>query len=464
MGLRPTFNHFVSTFQLFNQNHTLLLALSGGVDSMVLLDLLLHLPVKLKPNLVLGHFNHHLRQVSDQEESYLVDYAQRLNLPLEVGHWSQNTQGAANIESRARQARYEFFDQIIEQSSEKITHLATGHHGDDQVETILMKLIRGGLIEDKVGINRARHQGSYQIVRPLLFADKTQIYKYAQAHQIPYIEDESNQENIYLRNRIRHHIIPNLKKENEKTIDHVQEFADELSDLVQVSQQLVQERWADLVKENQEFWTVDLGRFKNYSSSFQRIFLKEMLKRFYKTTREFNKEHISQIYNLVHSQTPNQSLNLSHHVNLKKTYNTLTLTNKSTSIRPIKNKDFEISKQDVNCWFDLSVNEQFGIFEAESIEIEEYDQFIYTNRSDLNFPLVLRHRRDGDRMSIKGLNGRTKIKSVFINQKIPLEDRESAWLVEDQKQIIWLIGYKESQLSQPKSIDKMSYILVYRTR
>lgn len=205
------FRHSLIRWQFFKPQEPLLVAVSGGIDSMVLLHLLQHLPLPRRPRLTVLHFNHHLRgRESDGEERFVRSYCLREQLPCVVGR-SRPWRSKENLQERAREARYRFFQE--QSRKRRIFTLATAHQADDQTESFLMRWIQGAGLKGLSGIPMRRQEGSLQMVRPLLLISRAEICAYARHFKIPYREDSSNRSDKYLRNKIRF-LVRRLKSVN----------------------------------------------------------------------------------------------------------------------------------------------------------------------------------------------------------------------------------------------------------
>lgn len=190
---------FVKEWEKFNlADQPLLVAVSTGVDSMVLLDLLMKLPPKMQPQITVAYVDHQLREQSKVETKFIKKFCQQNNLPLEVAVWSKEQHPQNGTEEAARKFRYQFFLSVMKKR--KIKVLATAHHADDLAETVIMKLVRGGELSQLVGIeSRRSFEGDYQIIRPLLRYSKKQLYEYADQKELTYFEDETNYQDDALR-------------------------------------------------------------------------------------------------------------------------------------------------------------------------------------------------------------------------------------------------------------------------
>ena len=215
--------NFFCDNKLNYKNKTFVLAVSTGIDSSVLMDLFLkaNANYNCEFNIIICHVNHHKREQSDEEEEYIKTICKNLNIKLYVK--DLYFEDVSNFQKNARDLRYEFFDEVL--SKENGDYLVLAHHGDDNVETVLMRIMRGSSLAGYSGISAVSTRKSYKIIRPLLDYSKDDIINYQNLHKIKYYEDCSNSQNDYTRNRIRHEIVPIIKKESFDIISKINEFS-----------------------------------------------------------------------------------------------------------------------------------------------------------------------------------------------------------------------------------------------
>ncbi|QNQ81336.1 tRNA lysidine(34) synthetase TilS [Lactobacillus sp. PV034] len=215
---------FFIKHQLQIEAKKFLIAVSGGPDSMALLDLIRHTVTDPTNQLLVGHFDHQLRPDSYLESNLISNYCKKYNLKLFEQRWSKQEQPERGIEAAARKFRYAFLKELVQQN--QVDYLLTAHHGDDLIENILLKLIRSGNVKE---MNSLIEMGQFEdtqayLLRPLLKYSKTDLLHYVKVQQLSYIQDSTNFEDKTLRNRLRHHVIPLLKNENKKLIKNANRF------------------------------------------------------------------------------------------------------------------------------------------------------------------------------------------------------------------------------------------------
>lgn len=229
--------------EFFKQNNlplkkqTIVLAVSGGPDSMALADLFRQIKDQQQIKLVVAHFDHQLRSDSYRESEIIKAYCQRNDLPFEEEKWHQHPQ--SGIEAAARTARYAYLSQVMQKYQAK--YLVTAHHGDDLIENILLKFIRSGVPEEMNSLKAISKRNNFLLLRPLLTSSKQQLLAYVEKRKIDYVNDSTNFEDDTLRNRLRHHVVPLLKKENPHLIANALCYSNDMQDLTTTVQTYLNE-------------------------------------------------------------------------------------------------------------------------------------------------------------------------------------------------------------------------------
>jgi len=392
----------------------LLLAVSGGIDSMVLLDLF----YKLRFDICVVHCNFQLRgKESDGDEVLVREICQERYIPYFIETFDTlefANENKLSIQLAARKLRYDWFQEII---SLGFDYVLTAHHLDDNVETFLINFTRGTGLEGLTGI--PAQNGN--IIRPLLPFSRLEIENYALENKIQWREDSSNASDKYFRNKLRHDIVPILKELNtgfldsfQNTLDHLQQ----VESLVNDASKLVYEKVVE-VKENQlEIHLISLLQFKNYKAYL------------YQWLKAYGFSAWNDIYDLVEAQSGKQVFSETH-VLLKDREKLILFERKSSNNSAI----FIIESLDskVNIPLKLRFYKGVNIFETHS-------NCIFVDESKLKFPLTIRKRQEGDYFYPSGMNGKKKLSKYFKDEKYSLLDKENQWLLCSQDQIVWVIG------------------------
>lgn len=448
-----------SEYQLMPQTH-IVVGVSGGVDSMVLLHLLCQIPKDQRPVIYVAHINHQLRAESEVEQLFVESYAKKYQIPCFVGIWDEGKTVDTNVEQQARTFRYTFFDKVMQETNS--TYLLTAHHKDDAVETILMRWIQGSQLRKLVGIEKKRSLGVNQVIRPLLSFSKKELYEYAKEKNIPYHEDSSNLSDNYFRNRIRHHIRPMLEIENPNFGNGILRLSQEISNQRQIIDELLQPLIELLVSYQNNTWQLDYISLKKHNLAIQSEVIRYILTDIQeKTSLVVGYEHMNQLQKLISNDKPNQQLLLGNNWIVEKNYDILTIYQKKKSLNEYT--VFDLAK---NQGVFLSNNQWLGFFELgkEVIPNElinwHLKEMIYTHGK--HHTIRVRKREAGDRF-VYNYKGQTKkVSRYFIDEKIPTKLRDLSWLVFDEKgYLLWLLPFRESYLSIHHETDKIQYKLVY---
>ena len=427
------------------QQESFLLAVSGGVDSMVLLASFFLLQKKF-PTLQFSvvHIHHHLRKESDEEEAMVRDFCRERNISLEVHHWEQGASQTVGVEEKAREFRYQKLEESM--NKHKASYVVVAHHADDQAETVLMKLTRGSTLEGIAGMKSIRPFSNGYLIRPFLTVDKEELYEYASIHQIPYREDASNQSLEYTRNRFRQEIIPLFKQENPKFNQKIQEFTQTLQEQQELILTLAYQWMEQELVELPNGWSWNREKYIKQPVGLQKVILVELSKKF---GGLLSTKNVSEIQKAMLSDTAQMSLNLPKQWTFQKRYNQLLIIKEERNEIPYQ----EISIENVQS-ADIVLSEDERISFTAELGWE-----MFVSRED--FPLMIRRRKPDDRFLLKE-NQHQSIRRWCINQKIPKEERDKLWIVENSlKEIIAILGFRKTQsLSKSKETDRIR--IVYR--
>lgn len=455
------FQNILRKHKHLDSNKHILLAVSGGVDSIVLFHLLQNIAKSNRPRLTIAHINHQLRPEADAEEDFVQGLANKYDIPFYSYLWKKSEHPKSGMEEAAREMRYAFFKEVMAESG--ADSLMTGHHQDDQVETILMKLARGSSLGQLTGIEASQPFNGGLLIRPLLSFAKSDIYDFAHQHQLTYVEDKTNQELDYSRNRFRNVLIPLLKEENEQFNQHMEQFSKDLTDLLAIAKEPIAKSFQELVLVEDKRFSFHVKEFFNYSEAMQRSLLQKILESLYEHSPvPYKTNYIEIIGDWLLTGEVNTQLDLIGDFIVKKDYNKVTFYRGSEASPLLAEESYLI--EDVDEWVGLSPTESIGLFECDegSTPDKEVD-VMFLEEASLQLPLTIRHRKTGDRMTYMGLNGTKKIKDIFIDEKVPLTERDQAWLVEDAKgRIIWLISFRKMRLLSAEETDKLTYVLKYK--
>jgi tRNA(Ile)-lysidine synthase len=416
--MKDTLQNHIENKIPFLKQKKLLLAVSGGLDSMVLL----HLFQELQYDIAIAHCNFQLRGIESFDDQYFIkEYASVHSIPIFVTQF--DTKAFAidyklSTQVAARELRYNWFYELLE--TEHFDYILTAHHADDNLETFLINLTRGTGLEGLTGIPEQNDK----IIRPLLFSSRLEIENYAKQHNIQWREDSSNASDKYLRNKIRHHLIPVLKELNPKFITsflNTERYLQESLAMVEDAAVMVYQQVASEEGDQIHFDLNQLLKLPNYRSYL------------YQWLKEFGFTAWNDIYNLVDSQPGKQVFAVDYR--LLKDRDSLILS-------PIHQmevqEEFFINESQKEVKIPLNIT----FCKAADISVAT-NKTIFVDADLLVFPLVLRKWKTGDFFMPFGMNGKSKkVSKLFKDEKLSLFEKENTWLLCSNDQIVWIVGIR----------------------
>ncbi|QYJ67933.1 tRNA lysidine(34) synthetase TilS [Flavobacterium litorale] len=400
----------------FLKGKNLLLATSGGVDSMVMV----HLFKELQYTITIAHCNFNLRgEESDNDENFIRQYAQDNNIPVYVTRFNTERFASDNklsIQVAARQLRYAWFHELLQEN--KLDYILTAHHLDDTIETFLINLTRGTGIEGFTGIP----EQNGKIVRPLLPFSRAAIVAYAKANTITWREDSSNASDKYLRNKLRHDVIPTLRLLNPSFSDSFQATLNHLQQVKSLAEDASVLIYKEVVTEGEGQKIINITsllRLPNY-----RAYLYQWLQPFGFTAWD-------DIYALPTAQSGKQVFTAGYR---------LLKDRETVLLEPIKNEDtqvYEITSEQDKIDYPVKLILQ-NIKEYTTVSDKNQ---IFIDSKLIKFPLFVRKWQEGDYFYPFGMDGqRKKVSKFFKDEKMSLSEKENTWLLCSENNIIWIIG------------------------
>lgn len=419
---------------LLKDNDTIVIGLSGGPDSMCLLNILCNINKRIR--IICAHINHNIREDSKDEMQFIIEYCRNKNLELETTIFDKKNSRNDFNELELRERRYSYFENIVKKHS--ANYLFTAHHGDDLIETILMRLTRGSNLKGYSGFQIETQKENYKIIKPLIFTTKEEIDKYNQQKDIPFVIDHTNNEDNYTRNRYRHKVLPFLKNENSNIHLKYLKFSRELLNYYNFVDNIV----SCEIEKRYNKKVLDITDFTKLDKLIQTKIIEYILDDNYKTNLYcVSDKHINLILDIIASNRPNIEINLPDNLCIKKSYNSIKLTRNNK-----KNDFFRIPLDTIT---ELPNGKKISFIESTD-KISNY--YIKLNSKEISLPLYVRTRQDGDRMVVKNMEQPKKIKDIFINSKLSKEERDTQPIVIDSKgEIIWLPGLKKSKFDKAKN-------------
>lgn len=407
----------------FDHHQKVLIAVSGGLDSMNLLHLLYQFREELGIEVGIAHVNHQQRAESREEENYLRQFASELDIPFFVDYFT-----GTFTEKNARHFRYAFFKEVMKK--EGYTALVTAHHADDQAETIFMRLLRGSRLLHVSGMVAVQPFGNGELIRPLLSFKKEEL------DELVHFEDASNQKDTYLRNRIRNTYIPLLAQENPRFSSTLLAVGSEIS---QVYQAL-----SDLTKEMD---ITNLSVFTSQTPAVQAILLERYLEQF--SDLQLGKAQFDEVLLILRNKA-NYRHSLKNGYYLLKDYQGFSIK----KIQPQTEGEAGI--------YVLQSGDQLQLGELEiavDVPLKDAQQVVFVEKGT---PIYLRPRKAGDRILLNGVN--KKLRRYFIDEKIPQQLRESALIIEQNGKIYGIANIVLSDLSKSLKNDTIKSTLYIKSK
>lgn len=425
------------TNTITNKDDYIIVGCSAGPDSMCLLDILYKMDFKI----VCAHVNHNIRKESTREEEFLEAYCKKRKIEFVLLKLAKKKK---QNESYYRQKRYEFYKSTADKY--KTSLITTAHHGDDLIETVLMRITRGSNLKGYVGFSKVWQEGKYTFLKPLIYYSKEEILKYNEEKEIPYFIDKTNEEDNYTRNRFRHYVLPFLKKEEPKIASKFLNYSEELNSACMYINTEVQK----VYKENFKNGELDLDMFLKIDKFLQRKELDLILSSIYEDDIDLiNSSHTKKLLELL-SREKNFEYHLPKKIIATREYQKLTFKNDT---REKNNYKYIISST-------VTLDDKSTIEIIDESE-DESNFTVRLNSKDILLPIYVRNRKSGDVMEVKGLKGKQKVKKIMIDKKVPPSIRNTYPVVTDAKDsILWLPGLKKSKFDNEKN-KKYDIILKY---
>ena len=424
--------------RLLRAGDTVVAAVSGGADSIALLDILCSLE-ELRLRIVVAHLNHMLRGVdSDGDASFVRDMAQRYDLPFElqsVDVYRFSMENGLSLEEGGREARYAWFDDIAARTGADA--IALGHHADDQAETVLMRLLRGAGTSGLSGMSAG--VGS-RYVRPLLCATRVEIEDYLKERGIPFRTDGSNSDTRFLRNRIRHELLPYLKTFNPSISDRLIATAQILSADEALLESLTDRAFDRLALSANDGIKLDIAGLLSEPRGLRFRVYRRAIRATKGNLLRMALKHLQMIDELASSPKANSHADLPGNVKVAKCYQTLSITSGTADSRT-ELPELVIEGPGVyplhgNRTLSICIGRPPGSWK----DLPPWKACFDPDAAP--FPWIVRTFRAGDRFVPLGMTGSKKLKDFFIDMKIPPRDRRTVPLIVCNDRIIWIAGLR----------------------
>lgn len=408
---------FIEESDLLNKNDIIIVGTSGGADSIALLDILFSLGYQC----IVAHCNFHLRgQESYRDEYFVEKTAAKYNMQYLVANFDTKKyieEESISLEMAARELRYAWFEKI--RNEYNANKIAVAHHQDDSIETVLINLIRGTGIRGLTGISPINGY----VVRPLLAISREDIINYLEYKKLDFVEDSTNKEDIYTRNKIRLNVIPLLKTINSAAAESIAKTSHNLAQVERIYNSYISKVKDEIFENN----IIDINRLLQEEEPYTVLF--ELLYPY-----GFNSSTIKNIYDSVNSQAGKIFYSEEYQLVKDRTNFILTTIGKKEKISYSIEKDQTFISKPVK-------------LELESIknisEVNFYDDsnVIYIDNSKIDYPLIIRRWVNGDKFIPFGMKGHKKLSDFFVDNKLSIVEKENIYLLcTSSNKIIWIIG------------------------
>lgn len=442
--MEEQFLKYVSSNSLFDKGDKILIAVSGGLDSVVLLDLLF----KTGFNISIAHCNFQLRgQESDMDEEFVRNLGKnyKLKIFVKICDASENAKtNKLSIQESARELRYQWFKKVSIEN--KFDKLAVAHHFDDNLETFFINFSRGSGLSGLKGIPVKNET----IVRPLMFASRKEIEEYANENKLKFREDSSNSSDKYLRNNLRHNLLPGFLEILGGSNETLKKSMLYLAEDELLFEQLIQQKRQELIEKDKGFLSVE--KQKLLSLSPLKAWVYYLLKPF-----GFSRSVTDDISaGLLENNTGKNYFSSTYRIisDREKLIITTQKPNTKSQVLKIDEGESEIVSP---------IHFQISTFsKPDDFRIKKENEIAYFDFAKLKFPLTLRRWETGDRFKPFGMKGSKLLSDFFIDEKLSLLEKENIWLLESNEEIIWVVGLRTSDNFKIINNTKVVYKIVLK--
>jgi tRNA(Ile)-lysidine synthase len=422
-NLLQRFQQYVKKEHLFSSSDKLLIAVSGGVDSMVLCDLCYRCGYAFE----MVHCNFQLRgEESMRDEAFVLSSGKKYGKDVLLKRFDTKQYAETNklsIQEAARKLRYEWFEELISSNSSTLNYLLTAHHADDNIETLLMNFFRGTGIQGLHGILPKQQH----IVRPLLFASKEELLVYANENQLSWVEDSSNQSSKYTRNYFRNELIPQLQKVFPSVKHHLTDNINRFREIEIIYRQSVEWHKKKLLEQKGNELYIPILKLRKTAPL--NTILYEIISDY-----NFSADQVKEVIQLMDADNGSYIASASHRIIKHRNWLIISSLQAAAAAHVI------IDSPAAHLQFaDGSL--AFTILPANSPP-ETSNHIAYLDADLIRFPLILRKWKAGDYFYPLGMRKKKKLARFFIDQKLSRIEKEKVWVLEMDHKIIWVVGYR----------------------
>lgn len=438
---------YMETWQMLKKEDCVIVGVSGGADSICLLWVLYELQKEMGYRMVAVHVNHGLRgQAADADEQFVKGFCDSLGVCQESFYADVELiakKRKQSTEEAGREVRRRFFEETMQKYGG--TKIALAHHQDDSAETFLLNLARGTGLRGLGGI--APVKGN--VIRPLLCVRRAEIEDFLKEKGISYCVDGTNQTDAYTRNRIRNHVLPYLQQEvNAKTVEHMSEVMERLRQIQDYLDEQVEGYLRSSVIVSGEERFLSQEQYEQIPEVLRPLLLKKILAEVCGREKDLEAVHVRQMQELFAKQV-GRKLDLPYRMEAKRTYQGISVCKKTVQEKAKPEAVFDVyGEEKTFLWGKKQISCRVTEKNVEKVHTKRLNCDIIRN------DICIRTRRQGDYITIHEDGRKQKLKSFFINEKIPQEERDHILLVAEGSHILWIAGYRTNPLYEVKANTK----------
>lgn len=428
----------ISAHGMLERGDRVVVAVSGGADSVCLLDVLARLVPDFGLELLVAHFEHGLREAEDGPETRFVEkLAREMSLPFELGTAGDLKKESGSLEERAREARYSFLEHVKTKCGAQ--KIALGHTLDDQAETVLMRLLRGSGTKGLSGIPPVRAPG---IIRPLIGTPRKEVEGYLGSRGLKWITDSSNRDRNFLRNRIRLELLPELLRYQPRLVERLGALARDIREEDRFLDGLAAQ-WVEAHGEFPAGGVLVLPREETLGldPALRLRVLRRALGWVAGGLRRIDRRHVEAVEGLARGQRPQSEISLPNRILARRSYDKLIFGSTHAKI----GAPFELQLPSPGLYEIKEAGTCVHLQEKARRDIDLLNETplkAFLDADKIHFPLTLRSILPGDRFIPLGMKGRRKIKDFLIDLKVPAEDRSRIPLLLSRGAVAWVCGYR----------------------
>ena len=427
----------------FKPNDVIVIGCSTGPDSMALMDMLLKIRNQYNLILICAHVNHNVRKESYEEAEFMQKYC--IDNKVLFESMVIENYGDDNFHNEARNIRYKFFEDLVEKYH--ANYLMTAHHGDDLIETILMRIVRGSNLNGYAGFKKIVDMGNYSLVRPLIHYTKDELLEYDSINNVPYFIDSSNAKSKYTRNRYRKVVLPFLKNEDSNVHKKFYKYSETLI----MANEFIEKERDKAINRVLKNGKISISDFVELDYFLQREILYYLMEVYYQDDLILlNDRHVELLENIINGNRKNVVVNLPNSVVAIREYDSFYLKRDMDEVT-----SYEIELSDV-----VELPNHHIIKKIDFVD-DNSNNICRLSSKDIQLPLIVRTRKLGDKINVKGLDGTKKVKDIFIDSKITKSSRD-LWpiVVDSLDRVVWIPGLKKSKFDK-KNEESYDIILKY---